>query len=160
MKQPVEYTGRAFQNMTLPPDRWGHATGRSSSCREKNPRTTSIICELAAPTPPVTLVGLTVENKAAWSTAKSMALLRWLGPSGPRSGPDRTATTKQPPRRWRPSRATHFSTPTARVHQVAMPPSIPSLRPTASRDAQPWSPLHPSTGWASPLPLESAPTAT
>jgi hypothetical protein len=32
----------AFRNTTLSQDRWGYATGRSSSCHEKNPRTTSI----------------------------------------------------------------------------------------------------------------------
>jgi hypothetical protein len=68
MKHPLEYTGGAFRNMTLPPDQWEMATGKSSSCPKMNPMTTPIICVTSSPTPPITPVGPRVEKKAAWST--------------------------------------------------------------------------------------------
>jgi hypothetical protein len=44
----VEFVG-AFWNMTLLPNPWRHASGKSSSWREKNPRTTSYICKSSSP---------------------------------------------------------------------------------------------------------------
>jgi hypothetical protein len=69
----VPFIGGAFRNSSLQLDQEGHASGRSSSPHERNPRISTIIARLAAPTPPVTHAGSSEKNKVARSTDDGLA---------------------------------------------------------------------------------------
>jgi hypothetical protein len=63
---PSEVRGRAFRNSTLWPNQWGKTSSKSSSWRERNPRTASFIrAHQQASMPPVGVEKLEAPTKAS-----------------------------------------------------------------------------------------------
>jgi hypothetical protein len=93
IRHTATFADLAFQNSTLQQNQEGHASSRSSSWRERNPRTTTIICENTSPPRRRSLLPDHRRSKRRHEAPTAAWLKPWfmrrLGPRGPKSGPDR-----------------------------------------------------------------------